>query len=249
MEKKIEGFVLTEVPYGDHSKILNILTPDLGLIGIIAQGVKSLKSTLRTKACKYTYGMFYIDYREGKLSYLKDIDVIEPLNNIREDIELNSYMSYITDLTYQVIKQNDDPEIYNIYKNVVLKLNEKLDPLILTNILELRYLEYLGIGLNLDECIKCGSKTDIVTLDPDAGGFICKKCYQNEKIMSQKAVKLIYAYSNIKIESISNITITKSVAEEINYFIDKYYERYAGLYLKSKDYLKNMLNNLKKLKS
>ena len=47
-------------------------------------------------------------------------------------------------------------------------------------------------------------------------------------------------YYLINISSISSIKIDTSVANEINYFIDKYYERYTGLYLKTKDFLKKL---------
>ena len=50
-------------------------------------------------------------------------------------------------------------------------------------------------------------------------------------------------YYLIDINSISDINIKEQVANEINYFLDKYYERYTGLYLKSKDFLKK-INNL-----
>ncbi len=240
MISKFEGIIITETPYGDNSKIINVLTKEKGLIGIMCHNAKSLKSPLRTKTLKFTYAYFHIKYNENKLSTLVDVDIIDNLLNIKEDIELISYMSYITDLTYQVIKQNNDPEIYNIFINTVLKLNDKQNPLILTNILELKYLDYLGVGLNLDSCIKCGNKTKIVTLDPDEGGFICQDCYTNEKIISPKAIKLIRMYYLIDISSISDIKITKEVANEINYFLNKYYERYTGLYLKSKDFLQRI---------
>ena len=237
MIQKVEGIIISETPYGETSKIINVLTKEYGVIGIIAKGVKSLKSPLRTKTLKFTYGFFHIYYKQDKLSTLTDVDIIDNLRNIKEDMELISYLTYITDLTYQVTKQNNDPEIFTLYKNVVLKLNEKMDPLILTNIIELKYLDFLGVGLSLDSCIKCGNKKNIVTLDPDEGGYICKDCYTNEKILSPISIKLIRMYYLIDIPSITKISIKKENASEINYFLDKYYERYTGLYLKSKEFL------------
>ena len=238
MIQKVEGIVISETPYAESSKIINIITKEYGVIGLMCKGVKRLKSPLRTKTLKFTYGNFHIYYKQDKLSTLADVDIIDNLRNIKEDVELISYLTYITDLTYQVTKQNNDPKIFDLYKSVILKLNEKQDPLVLTNILEIKYLDYLGVGLNLDSCIKCGNKRNIVTLDPDEGGFICKDCYTDEKILSPTSIKLIRMYYLIEIPSISNISIKKVNASEINYFLDKYYERYTGLYLKSKEFLK-----------
>lgn len=241
MISKFEGIIISETPYGDTSKIINIYTKEHGVIGVMCKGVKSLKSPLRTKTLKYTYGYFHIKYNEKKLSQLIDVDIINNFTNIKNDIILISYLSYITELTNQVVKQNDDETIYNLYISTILKINEKQNPLTLTNILELKYLDYLGVGLNLDSCIKCGSKKEIITLDPDEGGYICKNCYQNEKILDPKSIKLIRMYYLIDINSISDINISEKITNEINYFLDKYYERYTGLYLKSKDFLKKMI--------
>lgn len=240
MISKFEGIVITETPYGDNSKIINVLTKDRGIIGVMCNNAKSIKNPLRTKTIKFTYGYFHINYNENKLSKLIDVDIIDNLTNIKSDIELISYASYLNELTYQVTKQNDDPEIFNLFINTLLKLNEKQSPQILTNILELKYLDYLGVGLNLDHCINCGDKKNIITIDPDEGGYICSNCYTNQKILSPKAIKLIRMYYLINISSISSIKIDKDVANEINYFIDKYYERYTGLYLKTKDFLKKI---------
>ena len=231
---------MTETPYGENSKIVNILTKDKGLIGVMCNNVKSIKNPLRTKTLRFTYDHFHINYNENKLSKLIDVDIIDNFTNIKNDIELISYAQYINELTYQVYKQSESEDIFNMYISTLIKLNSKQDPLILTNILELKYLDYLGVGLNLDCCVNCGDQRNIVTIDPDEGGFVCKNCYTNQRVLSPKSIKLIRMYYLINIDSISSIKIDKDIANEINYFIDKYYERYTGLYLKTKDFLKKL---------
>ena len=52
-------------------------------------------------------------------------------------------------------------------------------------------------------------------------------------------------YYYVDIKSIKKLNIKKEVSKEINQFLDDYYERYTGLYIKSKDFIKriNQLNN------
>ena len=240
--EEVEGIILKETPYKEHSKILQILTKEHGLISVMAKGVKSPKSKLRALSIRYTYGIFQIIYKEGKISTLVNADLINPLETIKSDIILISYLGYISELTMQVIKHEYDKDIYNIFIQSILKMNEGLDPLIITNIIELKYLPYLGVGISLNECVKCGSKNDIVTIDGDAGGLICKKCFTNELIVDIKTIKLIRAYYLIDISSITKIDISNKVKQEINLFIEKYYDRYTGLYLKSKEFLKKLTN-------
>ena len=42
----VKGLVLNETNYSDSSKILNVLTSEYGLIGIISKGCRNLKVNL-----------------------------------------------------------------------------------------------------------------------------------------------------------------------------------------------------------
>ena len=37
MPQEVEGFIVTETPYGESSKIINVLTREKGLIGIMCK--------------------------------------------------------------------------------------------------------------------------------------------------------------------------------------------------------------------
>ncbi|MBE6161458.1 MAG: DNA repair protein RecO [Firmicutes bacterium] len=240
---EIEGIILSETPYGETSKIINVITKEKGVIGIMCKGAKSMKSPLRALTMPYTYCNFYIYYKENKLSTLKDIDLINSFNRIKQDIMLISYVNYLSELTSQVAKTDYNEDLFKIFSNCLIKIDMGFDPLVITNILEIKYLDYLGISLNLDGCVSCGSNKEIITVDGDMGGYICKKCYNNEKIVNSKVIKLLRMYYLIDINHISDIKIEDKVKLEINYFLNRYYDRYTGLYLKSKKFL-DELNNI-----
>lgn len=44
----------------------------------------------------------------------------------------------------------------------------------------------------------------------------------------------------VNISQISTLNISSNVEKEINDFLDDYYDRYTGLYLKTKNFLKNL---------
>lgn len=240
MLKKVEGIIINDTNYGETSKIINILT-DEGIIGVIAKGAKSIKSPLRSTTLNLTYGSFNIYYNENKLSTLKSADIINELKNIKKDIVLVSYMSFLCDLVSQVMKQNDDKKIYDMLISTLLKINDGLNPMIMTNILELKLLDYLGVGISFNSCCKCGKTRGIVTIDPDAGGYICKDCYTNELYYDEKTLKMLRMYYLVEISSISDLKISDKVVNNINYFVNTYYDRYTGLYLKSKKFLNDLI--------
>lgn len=241
MLKKIEGIIVNSVDYGESSKIINILTRE-GTIGVMCKGVKSVKSPLRSFTQNLTYGLFCIYYKDNKLSILKSVDIIDDLKMIKKDITLISYMSFLVDLCNQVMRQNCDEEIYNLLIKTIIKINNGFNPMVMNNILELKLLDYLGVGINFDCCLKCGSSKDIITIDPDIGGYICKKCYTNEVIYDEKTLKMLRMYYLVNISSISELKINDDVIKNINRFINMYYDRYTGLYLKSKKFLEQIIN-------
>lgn len=245
MITNIEGIILNTKSYGDTSLILDILTKDRGIIGVIAKGCKSLKSNLRSVTDKLTYATFTIYYKKDKLSILSEASIINNFSNIKKDIEKISFSSFLLDLTYQVYRQCENNNLYSLLISSLIKINDNFNPLIITNIIELKYLDYLGVMPSLDGCIICGSK-NVITLSSDKGGYLCKKCRTIEPIVNEMTIKLVRMYYYVDINKISKLDIDKKIVFEVNNFIDDYYDRYTGLYLKSKTFLKQLLEKVKK---
>lgn len=236
---KVKGIIISEKPYKESSKLLNMITEDYGVISVIAKGSKRLKSNLRSITSKLTYAEFQINYKEGKLSTLICADIINPLFNIKKDLLKISYASYLLDLTSQVLKENNNKNIYNILVSSLLKIEDDFDPEVITNILELKYLSYLGISPNFDTCSICG-KSKILTISVEKGGFICTNHHTNERIVSNKTLQIIRMLYYADIDKITKLEVSEPVKKEIDEFIDEYYESYTGLFMKTKEFLKNI---------
>ena len=237
----VKGLVLNETNYSDSSKILNVLTSEYGLIGIISKGCRNLKSKLRGSSRKLVYGTFHFYYKENGISSLISIDVINDYPKTIMDLKRVVYASYLLDLTRQVVKQSKDKAILPLLCSALDKIENGLSPEVVTNILELKYLDFLGVSPVVTGCAVCGKTTNIVSLSPTAGGFICKDCYQNEGYYSDKAIKLLQMYYYVDLEKITKIDVNSKVNMEINKFLEDYYDRYTGIYLNSKKMLKNVI--------
>ena len=127
--KKVEGIVISEIPYHETSKIINVLTKEDGLIGIVAKGAMRPKSPYMGLTSKLTYGYFHINYRDN-LSSLIEVDLIDSFRNIKKDLIKMSYSIYLTDLVNQVYKHEQNKEIYSNYIASLIKINEGFDPLV-----------------------------------------------------------------------------------------------------------------------
>lgn len=238
--EEVEGIVVSETNYSETSKILNIITKEYGLIGVISKGCRNLKSPLRSVSSRLTYGKFIIYYKKDKLSILTEVNVINSFKNLKKDITKISYASYLLELSQQVYKQNHSNDVLKLLIEGLTKIDTGFDPLVIMNIIELKYLEYLGVMPIIDACAICGSKQNIKTLSSYKGGYICNKCYSNEKIVSEKTIKLIRMFYYVDISKISKLEISDKAKNEINIFLNDYYDRYTGLYLKSKKFIRDL---------
>lgn len=238
--ESFEGIILSETNYSESSKILNVLTDKYGFIGVMSKGCRNIKSKLRGVSRRLVYGKFNVYYKENGLSTLISVDVINSYAKILMDLERVSYASYIIDLVMQVVKQNDDSLIFPLLRDTLNKIDEGFSPIVLTNILELKLLDFLGVKPCIDACGKCGSNRDIVTLNASCFGYVCRECYRNEGLVSDKTIKMIRLYYYVDIKNISKLNVSNLVTKEINQFLDEYYEKYTGLYLKSKDFIKKI---------
>ena len=233
MIERIEGIIIKEASYSETSKLITLITKEHGVINLLAKGAKTLKSPLRSTTTKLTYGYFNIIYKENKLSTLKEVDIINYYKNIKKDINKVSYATYILELVEQVIKQTNNQEVFENLISSLKKIEENINPLVITNILELKCLDYLGVMPILDCCSVCGNQ-NIITISAEQGGYICKNCRKDETIVDSKTIKLLRMFYYVDINKIKKIEISKKISEEINYFLNTYYERYTGIYLKSK---------------
>ncbi len=242
--KDVLGIILKERDYGESSKILDLFTKEYGIIGVISKGSKKVKSTLSGVSTKITYGIFHIYYKDGKLSTLTSVDIINPFVNIKKDILNISYATYLSELTLQVAKQTSAvSEIFDLLISALVKINDGYDPLVITNILELKYLNYLGVSPILDKCGSCGKVDNILTLSPYKNGLICNRCRTNEKIVNLKTIKYIRMYYYLDISKITKIEMDYKIKNEIDDFLTEYYSVHTGLYLNSKEFI----NELKKV--
>ncbi len=240
MIKKVEGIVVSEVDYKESSKIINILTRDSGLVGIIARGTKQVKSKLLGVSSKLTYGFFHINYKEKGLSTLIEVDIINNFKNVRKDLSSMSYSLYLLELADKVYRHDFNNSVYDVLIASLKKIDEGYDYKVIADIFELKMLDFLGIMPIIDECVNCGSKDDIVTISSYRGGYLCKNCLNGEVIVNIKTVKLLRMFYYVDIAKITKLDVSDEVKRELSQFIYDYYDRYSGIYLKSREFLENL---------
>ncbi|TKI95195.1 DNA repair protein RecO, partial [Bacillus wiedmannii] len=98
MFQKVEGIVIRTTDYGETNKIVTIFSRELGKVSAMARGAKKPKSRLASVSQLMTHGNFLIQMGSG-LGTLQQGEIISTMKEIREDIFLTAYASFIVELT------------------------------------------------------------------------------------------------------------------------------------------------------
>lgn len=212
---KTKGIILSETPFQESSKILNILTEDYGLIGVLSKGCKTMKSKLRSLSNKMIYAEFVLSYKENKLSILTDGEILDSYKSIYTDFKKASYSFYIIDLVNQVLKENNNKNIFNLLQDTLNKIDNNYSCELLTSIIEIKLLQYLGVEIDTNNL--------------------------EEYNLNTKTINIINLFNNIEISKINKLDLEDiNLYKELNDFIINYYDNYTGIYLKNKNKLINL---------
>ena len=231
MKETIEGIILNETNYSETSKILNILTPTHGYISVMSKGSRTMKSKLRGISMKLVYANFTISYREKGISNLIEGSLINSFKNIMTDYHKMTYANNCINIVKNVLKENNDSNIFTILKDSLVKINDGFNPKLIYIILKTKLLNYLGVKPNFTECINCSNK-NIKTFDLQIPGAICDNCYTDTYLFLPNTLKLLNLFQNIDISKIDKLNITSNkVIEELEFFLKEYYDSYTGIYI------------------
>lgn len=99
----------------------------------------------------------------------------------------------------------------------------------------------LGIEAYVDGCVLCNGLSNITLLSLKHGGFVCGNCLNQVSSIKQQDLYLFRLYSKAKLNNI-DLLIEKYQANFniLKLFID-YCHEYSGLYVKSSDFLLQIL--------
>ncbi len=172
------GIVTREIKYGDSSRILTVITKELGKISVLAGGARSNKSGLLSLTQLFTYGEFTLFQGRGKGLYkINHGDVVQSFANLRNSLEAMAYASYFCEIANRVIPEDSpDPEQMQLLLNALFLLSEgKVPPEQIKGVYEFRTLAIQGLLPDFSVCT-CGKTDELICFDPRENKVYCKGC-------------------------------------------------------------------------
>lgn len=178
MEEKTSGIVISSVNYGESDKIVNVLTPDKGVVSAKMKSVKKAGAKLRFASEPFCFSEYVFSI--GKVGRtVIGASLIDSFYPVRLDVKKLYAGSAVLSFTKKFCRENIDSSEIFIYALDALKgmaYGDKSEITYLTEFL-CKALADSGYALDVDGCHECGCDIDgAVYFDYRTGGFYCEKC-------------------------------------------------------------------------
>ncbi|MBO7743831.1 DNA repair protein RecO [Paenibacillus sp. MWE-103] len=243
MQYRVEGIVIRSTDYGEGNKIVTLLTNTNGKAGVVVRGAKKLKSRHGSLSQLFTHGE-YLFFRSSGLGTLTHGEIIESHHVLREQLDLAAYASYAAELVDRALQEEDAGAfMFEQLKACLGSLAEGKDPLVTTQLFEMKILQAAGYGPDFSACASCGNAAGPMALTARSGGILCGRCaYKDPQALplSESALKLLRVYQGMDLRRLGNVQLKDETKQELKKAMRLLMDTHIGLPLKSRAFLDQM---------
>ncbi len=150
------AFILHHRPYRETSFLLDLLTESYGRISVVARGVRTPHSKLRSLLQPFVPLLASWQGR-SELMLLNSVEHNGSAFQLQGSRLFSGF--YLNELLVRILQKHDPhPQLYTIYRHTLLELQHVKDVQQTLRIFEKRLLEELGYGLQLMHDFSTGEK-------------------------------------------------------------------------------------------
>lgn len=241
---EVEGIVFKRKRYQESSVLLKMLTKEYGIISVIVKGALKDKSKLGGATLNFSYGTYVINTSFKGISNLRTFKNVKQFDDLYLDVFKNAYGAYILDLvSHAFIEYENVGSFYQLIMEALKAINSGKDPQIITQLVQLQMLAAYGVRPNFEECVICHKKQGKFDYSLELGGIICSdhlKGNSRRMNLPPKVVSLLRTLMLVDIKKIGKINIEESLKKQTQGVIDRIYQNYLDLNLKSKKVLREL---------
>ena len=176
MQTVTDALVLRERKLDEQDRLLTLLSADRGIITAYAKGAGRMKGSMAGATELLCYSHFVL-FQNRERCFADKAEANTLFFGIRGDLEKLTLATYFAQLCCELIPENEPAaEELRLMLNTLYCLErDKLPPLQLKAILELRLLTLTGYMPDLIACRACGGLPEdgVVLFDPSGGSICC----------------------------------------------------------------------------
>lgn len=171
--------VLSISPYKEKDAVISAISEDQ-FITFLARGINN--PTSKNIAINNPLTIADIDLMDGNFKHpvLKSSkQIFTPLRLDMDSKYLGSLL-FINEIVNFLFPDEEKPKMFKAIEDCVVALKKNEDWMMVLLLFMAQAIRLGGFELEVNQCVNCGSKKNIVTFSFAEGGFICQNCYSDE---------------------------------------------------------------------
>ncbi len=178
------ALVLHGFPYGETSKIVRLLTPELGVQSAIAKGALRPKSRFGAALQALSEGTAQLFVKQGReLQTLAEFDVCTTRHDLARDVARFAAGAALCELVMRFAPAAAHPEIFQLVvahlDHLAVVERDRLDAAAIAALWTT--VGALGFAPVLDRCARCGAALPHgkIAFSVEDGGLLCRLCVRS----------------------------------------------------------------------
>ena len=169
--------VLSISPYKEKDAVISAISEDQ-FITFLARGIKNPKS--KNIALNNALTIADIELMDGNFKYpvLKSSKPLFMPLRLEMDAKYLGSLLFVNEIINYLFIDEDKPKMFSAVENCVTALKKGDNWLMPLLLFMAQAIRLGGFELEVNACVTCGSKKDIVAFSFEEGGFVCQKCFQ-----------------------------------------------------------------------
>jgi len=181
-----DGIVVGRFDLGERDRVLRILAPGRGRVGVVARGARGARS--RWAGLDIGAGVRFVSRRAREASGLETLlsaEVRDPRVRVRGQLDALALAAYGCEVASALAREGQpEPRLYGVLETLLLLLDaiEGAPAPGLRAAFEAKALTFAGVAPLLDRCARCGAALGAGALRfaPGGGGVLHLGCLRDE---------------------------------------------------------------------
>lgn len=171
--------ILSVTKYKEKDAIINAIS-EAGNLSLTAKGI--LDPKCKNHELNNILNIVDVDFVEGDYKYpiIKRSKILTSPLDLNSDYYLMSTLMLLSESTLHLLQENEFYKVFSYLENAIISLKNGENYLKVALIYLAKIISISGYELEINHCVYCGSKENIVSFSFEEGGFVCKNCATEE---------------------------------------------------------------------
>lgn len=237
------GLVMKAAPYGEHHRLVTVLTPKHGVLRAVAHGAQKQNSPLHACTVPCTEATFLLDVREQQLSAIRQGELLRGYETVKTDFLRSAYAQAISELVLQGARSEPfhrPSRVYSTVRACWTLLGESPSPRAVLVLAELHLFLEIGIDLRFDSCAICGDAIAASTGFSFAdGGWVCERCQKAASVgvgivaLTAGTYDLMRRMRTADVSEVRRVHTAEPIARESARLLRTMLREWAGIHLQA----------------